>query len=167
MYNNIKDLKRRFEEMKEHNFKYIHITLNIKSVKKEKITDALRDISYGFNRLTKRKSFMNISQGWFRVLEVPQNVKNTEYYPHIHCIIAVKPSYFTSRKYINHKEWMELWQKCMQVEYIPAVFVNTIKPEHDIDFEYINRTTETKDLRQITYGGIFREANKKLLENEA
>jgi plasmid rolling circle replication initiator protein Rep len=57
------------------------------------------------------------------------------YHPHYHVLIAVNPSYFTSRYYINHKRWCELWQCACRLDYIPQVDVRRVKGKTDKDLQ--------------------------------
>ncbi len=49
------------------------------------------------------------------------------YHPHIHTLIAVNKSYFTSRDYLSHERWVEIWQKAMRLGYRPQVYIQKVK----------------------------------------
>lgn len=54
-------------------------------------------------------------------------VSTDECHPHFHCLLMVKPSYFTGAYYLSHEKWTELWQKSLRVEYTPVLDVRTVK----------------------------------------
>lgn len=58
-----------------------------------------------------------------------ENPNYDMYHPHIHALIAVNPSYFTSRDYIKQALWADLWGQSMRVDYTPRVDIRTVKGE--------------------------------------
>ena len=50
------------------------------------------------------------------------------YHPHNHVLIAVKPSYFDkgSDEYIGQAEWREMWQRALNSNYDPYVYVQAV-----------------------------------------
>ena len=87
-----------------------------------------------------------------RAIEVTYNQEKDTYHPHIHCIFAVKAQYFT-KGYIKKSDWVELWQKAMNLDYQPSVHVKTIK-ETDNDktkavAEVAKYPTKSADLLKI------------------
>lgn len=176
---------------------YILLTLTVKSVCSDELKKAISDILYAFKLLSKSARFKSVVKGWYRGLEVTHNVNpnssnfNT-YHPHIHCLLVVNKSYFTSRYYINHDEWVEMWKKALKVDYTPIVDVRRIKdlsgskavaeiskyPVKDVDYivpddwELTANTVQTLDgalcnVRLIAYGGILKEIKRKLKISDA
>ena len=62
-----------------------------------------------------------------RATEITYNAESDTFHPHIHAILAVNQSYFTSRDYIRHAEWVQLWQSALRIEYTPEVNVKRIR----------------------------------------
>ena len=63
-----------------------------------------------------------------RGLEIgDQNPSYDKFHPHIHALIAVQPSYFTSRYYIKQKRWAELWGDCLRIDYEPRVDIRRVR----------------------------------------
>lgn len=113
-------------------YRYIFLTLTIKNVKLDRLTAALKRISTAFNRLSKYDDFKAAACGWYRGTEITHNLDTDSpdydtYHPHIHAVIAVKPSYFTSRYYISQANWGLLWQRALGVDYVPRVDVRRVK----------------------------------------
>lgn len=62
--------------------------------------------------------------GYMRAIEVTYNSKTNMYHPHIHCIFAVKSSYFT-HGYIKKCEWQQIWGNVMGTDEL-IVHVRTV-----------------------------------------
>lgn len=134
---------------------WLALTLTMKSVKADDLCNALDKLVYGFNKLTKQLDFKRISRGYYRGIEVTHdsNEKITAadykrrkkwldslglkvgddnptydlYHPHIHVLVYVNKSYFTSRYYLNHDKWVEIWRQALAVDYQPQVDIKKVK----------------------------------------
>lgn len=49
------------------------------------------------------------------------------YHPHFHVLIAVRPSYFTSRNYLSAERWATLWAESLRLDYTPVVDVRKVR----------------------------------------
>lgn len=97
---------------RELSYKFIFLTLTVKNVKADKLDDELKLLSRAFSALIRKANGKNeISKGYVRKLEITYNKERDDYHPHIHALIAVNKSYFTSRDYINQKEWLQMWRE--------------------------------------------------------
>jgi hypothetical protein len=147
---------------------------------------ALDRLTIGFNRLMKYKAVAAAVKGFYRGIEVTHNLDTDMFHPHIHTILAVSPSYFTSRYYLSHDKWLDLWRRAMQDESITQVDVRrlkgdvehacaevakyAVKPGEVLSFDDWDLTVNTvrtldKALdhrRLIGFGGCFLEAHKRL-----
>lgn len=56
-----------------------------------------------------------------------ENPNCDKYHPHFHVLLMVKSEFFRSG-YIRQEKWAEIWQDCMKLDYVPQVWVETIKP---------------------------------------
>ena len=52
----------------------------------------------------------------------------TEVHPHLHVLLMVESGYFAGKNYMNQKDWTELWQSCLRINYSPIVDIRAIKP---------------------------------------
>lgn len=109
------------------NYSFIFLTLTVRNCTADNLSEEITHLLQSFNRLSKYKKFKECIDGFYRGCEVTHNLTTDEYHPHLHCVLAVKPSYFTGRKYISQKLWSELWQKALQVDYNPIVDVRKCK----------------------------------------
>lgn len=188
----------------ERNFSLITLTLTAKNVDSRTIGEELDRYFEAWKRMSERKAFRDAVIGWFRALEIKHDMTRDSYHPHFHCLLAVKPSYFRSKHYLDKWDWVYLWKEAMRLDYDPNVWVEKVKakrgrksskpidPEKAMekavaevakyftkDDDYISDDELGTDLavltldkaiknrRLIAYGGIFREARRKLkLEDE-
>lgn len=117
------------EARKRRRVELLHLVLTAKTVREDELKDRLDQFFKAWDRLGKRKVFQKAIVGWYRSLEIKHNMQKGTYHPHFHCILAVKPSYFKSRDYINKQTWVSLWQECMRLDYEPNVYVERVKPK--------------------------------------
>mgnify|MGYP000016296136 CR=1 FL=1 len=139
--------------------RFIFATFTVKNCNADKLSQTIDMMNMGFKRLTNKtkgvkttEKFKNNMLGYMRAIEVTYNQQEDTYHPHIHCIFAVKAQYFT-KGYIKKSDWVELWQKAMNLDYQPSVHVKTIK-ETDNDktkavAEVAKYPTKSADLLKI------------------
>ena len=77
-----------------------------------------------------RRNIKNSFKGVFRALEITFNDKLDidhpfAFHPHLHCLIAVKKSYFTSRDYISHEKLQNVWSTLTGVDNV-QVFIGRV-----------------------------------------
>ena len=114
---------------------------------------------------------------------------NTHAHPHFHSILLVKPGYF-SKKYIKQEQWAKIWQECLRVDYVPVIDIRSIRrsrvndsavksaivetlkysvKQSDINVNvddqesrewFYTLTRETRNLRFVASGGVFKDAIK-------
>ena len=144
---------------KEKEYEYILVTLTVPNVTGAELSDKISDMMKAWNRFAGYKAFDKAVKGWYRGLEVTHNLQKYKfkyikkngkkqrvtlvddngrpipnlsydtYHPHFHCIFAVNLSYFKSRDYLNHKDWLAMWQKAMKDPTITQVDVRKVKPK--------------------------------------
>jgi len=168
---------------KEENKEFIFLTLTTPNVKGAELDSSIRSYNKSFERLMKRKEVKNIVKGYIRKLEVTYNADKTSksydtYHPHFHVVIAVGKSYFTSRNYINHDRWLNLWREATGDFSITQVDIrkaksNDYKEVYELakysakDTDYlINREVFTvfykalKGKQVLVFSGLFKDAHK-------
>lgn len=145
------------EQRKMH---FLFLTLTVRNVKGEDLSQALDELFKGYNALFKYKDVDNAIVGWIRNLEVTTDWNETitnemwsrkgmaKYYkdrglkigdpnpnyktfhPHFHVLIGAKSVYYKDR-YISQAKWTSLWQKAMRLDYTPSVHVQTVKAKKE------------------------------------
>lgn len=170
---------------KDKEREYIFLTLTCKNVQASDLKQQIKDLLQVFQKMMNGSArIKKICLGYFRGLEVTRNNDDGTYHPHIHCVICVNKSYFTSRDYIKQKEWCSIWQHYLNFDYTPVVHIEKASKnyksiaeltkysvkESDIFLETEEKTDDNvmviynalHHVRLIGMGGIFKEYHKKL-----
>ena len=162
-------------------YRWLFVTLTIRNCEIKELRLHLKWMNESFKRLTKLKDFP--ADGWLKSIEVTRSNQG-EAHPHFHCLLLVKPSYF-SHGYLSQKSWCKLWQKCLRINYQPILDIKVVKKdtspkslipellkyctkESDMtaDKEWLlELTRQMKNVRCISTGGILKLYLSKL-ENE-
>lgn len=184
----------RYLESQKH-YGYILLTLTQKNVAGEELGAEIDRLNQAWKRFALLDPFKRAVKGYYKAMEIKHNVDyksksfNT-YHPHFHCLIAVSPSYFTSRDYISHEQWQEMWKAAARLDYLPEVNVKRVKEDgkrtllsavaetakyavksddyimpEDWDFstttvELLERVLHNR--RFVAFGGIMKDAKKAL-----
>lgn len=77
-----------------------------------------------------RKKIKNSFKGVFRALEITFNEALEidhpfAFHPHLHCLVAVKKSYFTSRDYVSHEKLQKVWGTLTGIDNV-QVFIGRV-----------------------------------------
>lgn len=162
-------------------YRWLFLTLTLKNCELTDLRDTLNDMNRAFKRLTELKAFPGI--GWVKSIEVTRGRDGKSAHPHIHCLLLVKPSYF-SEGYLHKKDWIALWQQCLRLNYKPVLDIQAIHAEKspvgliaeilkyqckesdlcaDADWfiEYVRQMHKT---RSVSVGGVLRVYFKALEE---
>lgn len=183
-------------EQREKKYRWVMLTLTTKNVPGEELGGQIDSLMSAWKRLAQRKEVKSVMKGYYRALEVTHNVNPSSpsydtYHPHFHVLIAVNPSYFTGRDYLNHERWRQLWREAARLDYDPQVDIRRMKgltpkdlaelakytaksgeyilPE---DWELTVGTVRTLDAalahrRFLAFGGCIAEARRKLALDDA
>lgn len=124
--------------------------------------------------------------GYLKAVEVTYNTKDKTYHPHLHVIFAVRNTFFSSSKYyMSKKEWINLWQQALGVDYKPQTDIRAIKsgtakavaevakypvktaPILSLSDDEAIKVLKTLTLslnkkRFVSYGGIFKTVKQEL-----
>lgn len=108
-------------------YQFLFLTLTVKNCSADDLPKTVQVLYDGWRYLyNKNKEFKSVIAGTFRSLEVTRNKQDGTFHPHLHCILAVKPSYF-KKGYITQKRWSELWQNACDLDYNPIVHIQKVK----------------------------------------
>jgi plasmid rolling circle replication initiator protein Rep len=116
-----KHFPRILEDFPGHRF--VFLTLTVKNCPVQDLKKMIISMNQGWKRMSERKIFP--ADGFIRSLEVTRSKDGTAH-PHFHCLLMVKPSYFT-HGYIKQADWTDLWRDCMRLDYTPMVNVKAVK----------------------------------------
>lgn len=119
----------------DKNTRFIFGTFTIKNCVAEDLETCINILNNKFLYLvSKNKTFAPAKKlkqnllGYLKAVEVTYNSKDKTYHPHLHVIFAVKSTFFkNSSNYITKKEWINLWQQALGVDYKPQTDIRAIK----------------------------------------
>lgn len=116
---------------REPNGRFLFLTLTTKNTyDADELKDELSLMTKAFNKLKQYKKVKQNLLGFMRATEVTVNDKDNSYNQHMHVLLFVKSTYFKNKEnYITQDELTNLWQKALQVDYIPIVNVQAVKPK--------------------------------------
>lgn len=172
--------------------RFIFATFTIRNCEGDRLASDLDLINKAFSYLTGKSRtfapaahFKRYLEGYMKAIEVTYNSEQGTYHPHIHCIFALKASYFKGQGYIRQSEWVELWRQCAKLDYLPSVDVRAIKgnssgavaevAKYPVKMDEIAEigvkaipalitfSHALKKRRLITFGGVMAEAKKRLV----
>lgn len=161
--------------------RWLFVTLTMKNCALIELRETLSHMNRAFKRLTELKAFPG--DGWIKSVEVTRGRDGQTAHPHIHCLMMVKPSFF-STGYLSKKKWIDLWQQCLRVDYKPVLDVQAVKPDRSpvaLLSEVLKYQTKESDLvsssewfleyseqvkktRAVSVGGVLREYFRVLEE---
>lgn len=127
----------RIMDVIQNDYVFLFLTLTVPNCSADELSQTIDDLQKGWYKFINYKCVKNAVKGYFKVLEITRNTDRTSpsyntYHPHFHNILAVKKSYFKSKDYILHSEWLEMWQKAMQDPTITQVDIRRCKNKQDI-----------------------------------
>lgn len=173
--------------------RFLFATFTVKNVDAENLETCINILNNKFLYLvSKNKTFAPAKKlkqnllGYLKAVEVTYNTKDKTYHPHLHVIFAVKSTFFKNKQnYMTKKEWIELWQKALNVDYKPQTDIRAIKsgtakavaevakypvktaPILKLDDDEAVEVLKTLTLslnkkRFVAYGGIFKTVKQEL-----
>jgi plasmid rolling circle replication initiator protein Rep len=169
---------------------WLFLTLTVRNMPITELRASIQEMNQAWNRLRLRKEFALNVQGWVRTTEVTKGQDGLAH-PHFHVLMMVRPSYFSSKYYVTHERWIELWQECARLDYRPSVRIQTVKlrpgrsstesllrravaetlkysvkPEDMLDRDWLlELTKQVHRLRFIASGGVLRDVLRETEES--
>ena len=115
--------------------RWLFLTLSTKNaIDGYTLEQSLNHLTKSFHRLTKYKKVSKNLIGFMRSTEVTVNKNDGSYNQHMHVLLCVESKYFRgSKNYISQNDWVDLWQKALQVNYRPVANIKAIKPNQKGD----------------------------------
>ena len=112
------------DELQKQGFAFLHLVLTIRNVEDFELNETISRLFDASSRLFRRKECKRVFKGVLRCLEVSYQKRDGTFHPHLHCLIAVNKSYFTSRYYLKVEKLRELWGEVLRVDYLPQVWAS-------------------------------------------
>jgi plasmid rolling circle replication initiator protein Rep len=115
--------------------RWLFLTLSTRNaIDGDTLEQSLSHLTKSFHRLTKYKKVSKNLIGFMRSTEVTVNKNDGSYNQHMHVLLCVESKYFRgSENYISQNDWIDLWQKALQVDYRPVANIKAIKPNQKGD----------------------------------
>lgn len=173
--------------------RFLFATFTVKNVDAENLETCINILNNKFLYLVSRnKTFAPAKKlkqnllGYLKAVEVTYNTKDKTYHPHLHVIFAVKSTFFKNKQnYMTKKEWIELWQQALGVDYKPQTDIRAIKTNtgkaiaevakypakvapilslnDDEAVEVLKTLTSSLNKKRfVAYGGIFKTIKQEL-----
>lgn len=131
------NIRKKLRDKTEIGYKWLLLTLTQRNVEGPDLENELSRVLAAFKQLTRDDRWKAAVKGWLRVLEVTHNIDQgagrwyDTYHPHLHVLLCVNPSYFKSRNYLSHADWVEMWQHYIKQEDPPQVDIHLVKTRDD------------------------------------
>ena len=110
------------ELQSQKNLRYIFLTLTVPNCHIDDLRATIEHMNKSFQRFHQTKRFKNSILGYLRVLEYTVEKKRKDYiHPHFHILLAVEPRYFVDERYINQKEFLQMWRDATRNQNITQV----------------------------------------------
>ncbi|EWJ31012.1 protein rep, partial [Staphylococcus aureus] len=164
--------------------RWLFLTLSTKNaIDGDTLEQSLKHLTKAFDRLSRYKKVKQNLVGFMRSTEVTVNKNDGSYNQHMHVLLCVENAYFRKKEnYITQEEWVNLWQRALQVDYRPVANVKAIKPNRkgDKDIESAKSSDFLTDddeknqeivsdlekglyrKRMLSYGGLLKQKHKIL-----
>lgn len=155
--------------------RWLFLTLTVRNCPVDELRITLRAMNSAWNRLRLRPEFRPVS-GWVRTTEITRSADGSAH-PHFHCMLLVSSSYF-GRDYVSQARWVELWQSCARLDYVPVVDIRMVKGDltkavqetlkysvKPLDMEsdsawFLEMTRQVHKLRFVATGGVLKDVLK-------
>lgn len=137
------------------NARWLFLTLSTKnSISGEHLDQSLKEMSKAFNKLKMYSKVKKNLVGFMRSTEVTVNKNDGSYNQHMHVLLCVESAYFKKQgQYIKQSEWVDLWQRALQVDYRPVANIKAIKPNKkgDKDIQAAIKETSKYSVKSSDY----------------
>ena len=149
--------------------RWLFLTLSTKNaIDGETLEQSLSHLTKSFHRLTKYKKISKNLIGFMRSTEVTVNKNDGSYNQHMHVLLCVESKYFKgSENYISQNDWINLWQKALQVDYRPVANIKVIKPNKkgDKDIQAAIKETSKYSVKSSDYLTGDREKDAEIVND--
>jgi plasmid rolling circle replication initiator protein Rep len=160
--------------------RWLFLTLTVKNCPIGELRQTLDKMNKAFKRLTELKVWPG--EGWIKSVEVTKGQDSPmSAHPHFHVLLMVPSGYF-GKNYIKQDEWVQMWQRCLRVDYKPMLHIRPVKKEHDptviipeiLKYQikesdlvsdrdwFLELTRQLHKTRAVAVGGVLREYLREL-----
>ena len=126
VYHNTADIIK-YINTKYSRSKYLFLTLTIKNVPGSELSNAIDNLTRGWQNMSKQKRITNVVLGTVRSIEITYNKRSNTYHPHLHVLIHTTNDIYAGRNYISQAEFADRWQSAAGIDYQPVVDVRRLR----------------------------------------
>ena len=113
--------------LSERNYEFLFATLTVRNISYNELDETISHMLSSYDRLLHNKKIMRSWCGKVRSLELTYNSETKTFHPHIHILVAVKPSYFsTPEDFISQEELCNRWRQSLGVSYVPICDIRKV-----------------------------------------
>ena len=116
-----------WQNLKDQGYEVLHVVLTVRNVRGCHLRDEITRMYAAYSFMS-HHPFLIGWKGSLRFLEVSYNMNDKTYHPHLHVLVAVKPSYFKSRYYVSVDLLTMLWRAALHINYDPVVHIKKCDP---------------------------------------
>lgn len=155
--------------------RFFHMVLSAPTIPAKELKERLARMTKAWNRMTNRKGWPAL--GFVRSTEVTICAEG-KVNPHFHCLVMVKPTYFT-KHYVSAEKWLDIWASAMEMDvtldfkgkkpYLRAVQENNLENAVKEMFKYAVKNVGLKGAAEIDDEWIktFLEVDRQLKGTQA
>lgn len=107
--------------------KYLFLTLTIRNVAGSELSNAIDNLTRGWQNLAKQKRIKNIVLGTVRSIEITYNKRSNTYHPHLHVLIHTTSDIYAGRNYISQAEFSDRWRSAAGIDYQPVIDIRQLR----------------------------------------
>lgn len=89
-------------------YDYILCTVTVPNIAGEELSDEITRLYHRWRAMV-RLPELRAWCGWLRSTEVTYSMARGDYHPHIHALVAVRPTYWKGRAYVSQAAMQRLW----------------------------------------------------------
>ena len=149
--------------------RWLFLTLSTRNaIDGEHLEQSLKHMSKAFNKLKMYTKVKKNLIGFIRSTEVTVNKNDGSYNQHMHVLLCVESKYFRgSENYISQNDWVDLWQKALQVDYRPVANIKAIKPNKkgDKDIQAAIKETSKYSVKSSDFLTGDNEKNQEIVND--
>lgn len=145
---------------------FLFLTLTCRNVSADELSNTLDMLFKAFHSFVNLNRIKDVSDSWFRCLEITYNRETDTFHPHFHCVLSVdEEEYFCGKGYIKQADLVALWKKCLKADYTPVVDIRRFKRSTGKEVAEVSKyaVKPTDYLQRLSDGQIDEVATDRLI----
>lgn len=124
---------------------FLHLVLTCPNTDASNLNKTIDNLFLASSALFKLEPVSKAFLGVARVLEVSYNPDRSEqkYHPHLHCLVCVNKSYFTSRSYLKRETLQRYWKALFDT------YANGFNPKKNPKFGLVSSMAAAYDKKEL------------------